>query len=134
MNAPATALPLPAPRIRWGWLVALAVAFAIAAFLAGLITGGSLAPSSSPAGAAAHTHVTVRTGPVVDRITGTGPDLLEMAARSHAVDVPVTGTGPDLAQVAVYGGHGGVRRSDAPVTGTGPDLAFVGASGTGIHA
>ena len=111
MNAHASALPLPARRIPWGWLVPLMVALLVATFLGGLIAGRSLAPSTSGSGTssrpATHPNVTpARVAEAAPRVTGTGPDLLEMAARSRAVlHVPVTGTGPDLTQVADYAGR-----------------------------
>ena len=112
MNAHASTLSLPTRRTPWGWLVPMMVALLVAAFLGGLIAGRSLAPSASGSGTssrpATQPHVTpARVGEAAPRVTGTGPDLLEMAARSRAVlHVAVTGTGPDLTQVANYGGHG----------------------------
>jgi hypothetical protein len=107
MNASATALPRPPRHIPWGWLVPLVAALLVVAFLGGIVTGRSLAPASNASNTSSRaafqpdaSTTFVRSAP---QITGTGPDLLEMAARSIAVlGVPVTGTGPDLVQVADY--------------------------------
>jgi hypothetical protein len=108
-----TALPLPIRPARRRLRVAAVIAgLVIASYLGGLATGhvlsrGLTAPAPHPVRAAIvpRTAEATYAGPV--SVTGTGPDLVEIAERSQAVrHVAVTGTGPGLVQIADYGGIG----------------------------
>ena len=107
MDALPSIVTIPRHQHRPGRILAVAMAVTMAVgagFAAGRITaphavGGTIAHSSALFVSSAQTWT-------VPKITGTGPDLVDMAARSRAVrSAPVTGTGPGLVLVATFGQH-----------------------------
>jgi hypothetical protein len=107
MNAQPSVVSVPQhdPRTRHFVLFLLVIALAV---LGGFVTGRMTAPMS--ARTVHHEGRAFGAAPQawsVPRITGTGSDLVEMAARSNAVrSAPVTGTGPGLLLVAAFGQGG----------------------------
>src|SRR2546430_501076 len=116
MDLPLITAPHPnAVAHRRTWLLMALAALLVLSFIGGIATGRALThsnnrldqlPPRAPAAvSAAGVGSSLSAAPVA--ITGTGPDLLEMAARTRAVrHVPITGTGFGLVQVANYGGIG----------------------------
>jgi hypothetical protein len=106
---PVTHPPVPARR-RNTWLAPALGLLIVIAYASGVLTGRALF-GTAPVPRAIFVPLTPTvagatfSGPI--RVSGTGPDLIEIAERSTAVrHVPVTGTGPGLRQVADYGGEG----------------------------
>ena len=104
MDALPSIVSVPQHQRRTSHLLVLLLAITLAlptGFVAGRISAPTLGRTLQHPG---RTPVSFAQSWSVPRITGTGPDLVEMAARSDAVrSAPVSGTGPGLIQVAAFG-------------------------------
>jgi hypothetical protein len=106
MDALPSTVYMPREQHRPGRILAIFIAVTLAV-LAGFVAGRVTAPTGT-AMRPASGFVSPAQAWDAPMITGTGPDLVEMAARSRAVrSAPLAGTGPGLVLVAVFGQIGG---------------------------
>jgi hypothetical protein len=105
MDATPSTLSSVRPHPWTGRVLAILLALALALFAAGLLVGRMTAPSTAhAAGRGGAPAASIVRTTAIPKVTGTGPDLIQVAEWSKAVrSAPVTGTGPGLSQVGRFG-------------------------------